>query len=347
MIRFSYFVFFMFFLTISPSLWSQVGINTSTPDDSSALDVSSTTQGMLPPRMTSEQRDQISVTTASAGLIIFNLDSQVLNLFDGVKWHAITTDSTELVCSSATTLSEYLACLQTNYTPDQTLGYGPARDVLYSDIDVNPVTQELSCIYSGFTIVMDYSTDPDASTHAFNQGINTEHAFPQSMGASDEPARSDMYNIFPSRIEVNSSRSNCPYNEIVDSDSESWFYLNQELNTIPTTNINLYSEKDNDASYPTLQASQQCDFEPREDKKGDIARAIFYFYAIYNSTNLNTYISYADDAFFDAMKTTLLQWHNDDPVDQEEINRNNTIKLQQGNDNPFIIDATLAARMYN
>lgn len=347
MIRFRYLVFFMFSLIISSNLWSQVGINTNTPDTSSILDVTSTTQGVLPPRMTSEQRDNILVTNASAGLVIFNLDSQVLNLFDGVKWHAITTNSSELVCIEATTLSEFLTCLQTNYTPNQTLGYGPARDVLYGSIDLNPLNQELSCVYSDFTIVMDYSTDPDPSTHAFNQGINTEHAFPQSMGASDEPARSDMYNIFPSRIEVNSSRSNCPYNEIVDSDSESWFYLNQELNTIPTNNINLYSEKDNDATYPSLQASQQCDFEPREDKKGDMARAIFYFYAIYNSTNQNTYLSYADNSFFDAMKITLLQWHNDDPVDQEEIDRNNAIKLQQGNDNPFIIDATLASRVYN
>lgn len=339
-------VFFLC-LTCSFSLWSQVGINTTTPDNSSALDVTSTTKGVLPPRMTSEQRDNIPVTTDSAGLIIYNLETQVLNIFDGVKWHAVTTDSSELVCLSSSTLNEFLTCLQTNYTPNQTLGYGPARDVLYGDIDVNSTNQELACIYTDFTVVMDYSTDPDPSIHAFNLGINTEHAYPQSMGAGNEPARSDMFNIFPSRIEVNSSRSNCPYNEIIDTDTESWFYLNQELNSVPTSNISLYSEKDNDATYTTLQASQQCDFEPREDKKGDIARAIFYFHAIYNSTNLNTYISYADDAFFDVMRLTLLQWHQNDPVDQEEIDRNNAIKLQQGNDNPFIIDATLASRVYN
>ena len=337
----------VYVLLFSLCSWSQVGIQTNTPETSSALDISSTTKGMLPPRMTSEQRDNILVSSTSAGLIIYNTDTNVLNIFDGTRWHAITTDSNELVCLSSTTFNEFLICIQTNYTPNQTLGYGPARDVLYGNIDVNSSTQELSCVYSNFTILMDYSTDPDPSIHAFNLGINTEHAFPQSMGAADEPARSDMFNIFPSRIEVNSSRSNCPYNDIVDPDTESWFYLNQEFNTIPTANINLYSEKDNDAIYATLQASQQCDFEPREDKKGDIARAIFYFYAIYNSNNQNSYLSYANDAFFDVMKSTLLQWHENDPVDQDEIDRNNAIKLQQGNDNPFIIDATLASRVYN
>ncbi|MFK7781706.1 endonuclease [Psychroserpens sp.] len=347
MIRFRQSILLIFCLALNISAWSQVGVNTSNPDNSSALDVTSTTKGVLPPRMTSEQRDNIMVTTASAGLIIFNTDSQVLNIFDGTKWHAITTDSSELVCLTATTFNEFLVCLQTNYTPNQTLGYGPARDVLYGNIDVNSSTLELSCIYTDFSVVMDYSTDPDPSSHAFNQGINTEHAYPQSMGAGDEPARSDMFNIFPSRIEVNSSRSNCPYNDIIDIDTESWFYLNQELNSVPSTNMNLYSEKDNDATYASLQASQQCTFEPREDKKGDIARAIFYFHAIYNASNQNTYLSYANDAFFFFMKFTLLQWHTDDPVDQEEIDRNNAIKLQQGNDNPFIIDATLASRVYN
>lgn len=335
------------FLLLGLQLYSQVGVNTSNPDASAALDVSSTSQGVLPPRMTSVERDNISVSTSSAGLVIYNTDTNRLNVFDGTRWHAISTNATVLICPTATTLNEFLLCIQNNYTPDQTLGYGPARDALYGSIDVDASTQELKGIYSEFTIIMDYSTDPDPSTHALNMGINTEHAFPQSMGAGDEPARSDMFNIFPSRMEVNSSRSNCPFNDIVDTDTESWFYLNQELNTIPTTDIDKYAEKDNDAVYATLQASQQCSFEPREDKKGDIARAIFYFYAIYHPTNQNTYLSYANTAFFEAMTSILLQWHQDDPVDQEELDRNNAIKLLQGNDNPFIIDATLASRMYN
>jgi endonuclease I len=32
----------------------------------------------------------------------------------------------------------------------------------------------------------------------------------------------------------------------------------------------------------------------------------------------------------------LLRWHNDDPVDDIEINRNNEIFIVQGNRNPFI-----------
>jgi hypothetical protein len=326
---------------------AQVGIGTTNPSVSSALEVRSYSLGVLPPRMTGQDRDAIAVTPTSKGLIIFNLDTKVLNLFDGVTWHAIVNNETISICSENTTYTSLLACLQQNYTPTQTLGYNLARDVLYSEIDVNPNTQELKGIYTDFTIIMDYSTSPDPSIHAFNMGINAEHAFPQSMGASLEPAQSDMFNIFPCKIEVNSSRSNCPYGDIVDPDTETWYYLTQQLTTIPTTAINNYSEKDNETTFPLLTASQQCSFEPSENRKGDIARAIFYFYTIYNFVNSNTYLEYANDAFFNSMKTTLLQWHSQDPVDQIEMERNNKIKLYQGNENPFIIDATLPQRLFN
>jgi endonuclease I len=339
--------FLLLLFLISNSVFSQVGVGTETPDNSAALHVESTTLGFLPPRMSSVQRDAIVVTSNSKGLIIFNTDSNVLNIFDGVTWHAIVNSPTEQICYNAATLSEFLTCLQTNYTPDQTLGYSVARDVLYSAVDVDLSTQELKGVYSNFTILMDYSSDPDPSIHAFNLGINAEHVYPQSMGAGDEPARSDMINLFPSRVEVNSARGNCPFNEILDSDAESWFYTNQQLNIIPSSNIDLYTEKDQDESYPLLFATQQCSIEPQESKKGDIARVMFYFYSIYNSTNINSYTSYANEDFFNYMKSTLLSWHINDPVDQLESDRDSKIETYQGNSNPFILDATLAQRMFN
>jgi len=342
--KFSY-LFVLFIL--ASNLFSQVGIGTNNPNVSTALEVKSDTKGVLPPRMNTAQRDAIGTTAASEGLIIFNTDSNRLNIFDGVIWHAIINKQSETICQNAVTLSDFLNCVQVNFAPSQTLGYAYARDVLYSTIDIDPSTQELKGIYTGFTILMDYSTDPDPSIHAFNLGMNAEHVYPQSMGAGDEPGRSDMYNIFPTRVEANSSRSNCPYNEIVDSDTELWYYLNLEVNTIPATNIDLHSEKDNDDTFPLLGITQQCAFEPRESKKGDVARAVFYYYSVYNVVNISTFISYADEDFFNAMKTTLLQWHLDDPVDQVEIDRNNAIQTYQGNSNPFIIDASLPHRMFN
>ena len=217
--------------------------------------------------------------------------------------------------------------LDFNYSPSSTLGYGPARDVMYSMID--NVGNDLSGIYSGFTITLDPSQDP--SSDAFDKGINAEHVYPQSLGAGDEPQRSDIHNIFPCRVEVNSARGSCAFGEIVDIDSENWFYLDMVQSATPTENIDLYSEKD----------TEDCRWEPREDKQGDIARAMFYFYTIYQAEALAE-----SSSFFNQQKQTLLEWHLGDPPDAIEIERNEEIQQAQGNYNPFILDSTLAHRAY-
>jgi hypothetical protein len=52
--------------------FAQVGIGTTTPEASAALDITSTTKGLLLPRMTATQRDAIS--SPAQGLIIFCTD---------------------------------------------------------------------------------------------------------------------------------------------------------------------------------------------------------------------------------------------------------------------------------
>ena len=52
--------------------YAQVGINTNTPDASSALEIESTTGGILIPRMTETQRDAIALP--ASGLMIYQTD---------------------------------------------------------------------------------------------------------------------------------------------------------------------------------------------------------------------------------------------------------------------------------
>jgi hypothetical protein len=108
----------------------------------------------------------------------------------------------------------------TNYKTSTTLGYTDARDVLYGTIDLKDDNQ-LSGVYTGYTITLDTTQDP--STNAYEQGINCEHTFPQSMGASEEPQKSDMHHLFPCKSNVNSSRGNDPYAEIDDEDTDTWY----------------------------------------------------------------------------------------------------------------------------
>lgn len=65
--------------------FSQVGINTSTPHASSALDVTSDTKGMLLPRLTTASVNSLSMS-ASEGLIVFDKDQKTFMGWDGTKW---------------------------------------------------------------------------------------------------------------------------------------------------------------------------------------------------------------------------------------------------------------------
>ncbi len=211
------------------------------------------------------------------------------------------------------------------YTPDKTLGYDKGRDILYSKIDNKDGV--LTGIYTGYSI----NIDPDSDTprkDAFRQDINAEHIYPQSKGAKGK-AKSDLHSLFPSRVPVNSSRSSNPFADINDSLTQKWFIDDQRLTTIPTESIDEYSE------------STSNSFEPRENKKGDVARAMFYFYTIYRSSaNAN------DPDFFPLQKDTLCNWNTADPVDSQELERSHLVASFQGNENPFVIDSTLVDRAY-
>jgi uncharacterized protein (TIGR02145 family) len=66
------------------NLHAQVGIGTTTPEASSILDVESTTQGFLPPRMETSERDAIA--SPAEGLTIFNTENDCLEFYNGTYW---------------------------------------------------------------------------------------------------------------------------------------------------------------------------------------------------------------------------------------------------------------------
>tara|TARA_B100000676_G_scaffold265432_1_gene278471 strand:- start:496 stop:1404 length:909 start_codon:yes stop_codon:yes gene_type:complete len=220
--------------------------------------------------------------------------------------------------------------LVNNYKTSSTLGYNNARDIMYSEIDIKPNNQ-LTGVYSGYTITLDLSQDP--STNAYEQGINCEHSWPQSLGASSEPMKSDMHHLFPTKSNVNSSRGNDPFDDINDNLTDKWYRNEYYIETIPTSLIDEYAEKYN----PPNQNDET--FEPREEQKGNTARAMVYFYTMYSQQ--------ADENFWQIQKDVLLNWNHIDPPDEEEISRTWEIaSYQQNKPNPFVVDPTLFDRVY-
>lgn len=64
--------------------FSQVGIGTTTPNSSSILDVSSTSKGLLIPRLTQTQIN--AMTGLSAGMQVYNTTEGALTTYDGSRW---------------------------------------------------------------------------------------------------------------------------------------------------------------------------------------------------------------------------------------------------------------------
>ena len=126
--------------------------------------------------------------------------------------------------------------------------------------------------------------------------INCEHTWPQSKGAVGD-AKSDIHHLFPADPDANSQRGSFPFGYVKGNDLK----FNEGG-----------SKFDGDV------------FEVRRQHRGNVARAMFYFSTVYEMP-------------IDAeQEATLRKWHKEDPVDANEMARNDAIEALQQNRNPYI-----------
>ncbi len=238
-----------------------------------------------------------------------------------VCWNSISGAQTIFPGLTGQVLMDSLVA---RYKPSATLDYTQARSVMFTEL--NNQNDTVTCVYTGYRFYLSQNS-ADPIQEALSYQVDTEHTWPQSLGASGQ-AKSDLHHMYPSRQLVNSSRGNLPFAEIPAAVVDKWFRWDQALTAPPAQNIPEYSR-----------VRFNVAFEPRDDHKGNVARAMFYFYTMYAAQ--------ANAAFFEEQKTVLRRWNSLDPVDIEELNRSVLIAgYQQGRENPFILDTTLIARAY-
>lgn len=177
----------------------------------------------------------------------------------------------------------------------------------------------MRCVYTGKEI--DTNAIPDPTV------MNTEHTWPQSKFNERVPMKTDLHHLFPTLAKVNQVRGNLPFADIADNQTSGWWRSATRERQIPASaTIDLYSESTNDV------------FEPREDHKGNVARAMIYFWVVYGDDNISS-------NWIKSQLGTLARWHVEDPISDDERNRNQRIKALQGNENPFVLDESLVARV--
>jgi hypothetical protein len=169
----------------------------------------------------------------------------------------------------------------------------------------------VTCVYSGENLIY---TEPFGWVT-----FSREHTFAHSWmpgypSNTSDPEYSDYFNLFPAnQNNANALRSNYPLGEVVNATTT---YLGCKLGT--------------DINGHTV-------FEPRDEQKGDAARAMFYMATCYNSTLQDW--SFPDPILnmtYGQDQNLLKAWHYQDPPDAREIARNDYVDSLQSNRNPFI-----------
>ena len=199
------------------------------------------------------------------------------------------------------------------------LSYADARGRMYNYAD--NYNNLVTCVYSGYQETVAYN--PTNTSTSVVTRINCEHTVPQSWFSQVVRMRSDMHHLYPTYDTWNNLRGADPFAEIPDATTQTWMRGLVSQATIPTANINEWSEDTN------------TQFEPREDHKGNLARSIFYFYTMHAGQPALVATGHGDiNSAADI--NTLFAWHLADPVDAREIERNNRVAASQGNFNPYI-----------
>lgn len=221
----------------------------------------------------------------------------------GNFYNGISTGSASFVNDLTTLINPHTDNFYSNY--------GPRMVTLFWARDTTGDQRVVDCVYSGEALVY---TEPFA-WNTFSREHTYAFSWMPSNPNSNTPEYSDYFNLFPTNLnDANVIRSNYPLGEVVNV---TYTYLGCKFGT---------------------NAIGQGVFEPREEQKGDAARALFYMATSYNSQSANwgfpnpisSSVQYGQD------QDLLKAWSYMDPPDAREIARNDFIDSLQGNRNPFI-----------
>jgi uncharacterized protein (TIGR02145 family) len=154
---------------------SNLGVGTSVPNSSAITEMNSTTQGFLPPRMTSTERDAIQ--NPANGLIIFNSTSGCPNYYSNNQWFEW--------CGTGVSPSAAISALNCGSTSiTGTLTSGTAASGVSASV---PYTGGNSSSYTAQTIS---STGVTGLTATLTSGILANGAGSLSLAISGTPATS-------------------------------------------------------------------------------------------------------------------------------------------------------------
>ena len=175
-------------------------------------------------------------------------------------------------------------------------------------------------------------TDKAGSYSKEGDCYNREHCLPQSWyegGGNADYLKCDIVHVLPTDGYINGRRGNN-------------VLANVNPNRISGQSKNGYSKW----GQCGVSGYSGTVFEPNDEIKGDIARIYFYVVTRYESnctkwaSNATANAVFTSSSSYQPFKDwyykMLVEWAQNDPIDDVEIARNNAVHREQGNRNPFV-----------
>ncbi len=276
-------------------------------------------------------------------------DNNFVSYSDVTKWYKITDRNYELsknkidpdtyTFSLDTGDNYYLNLL---YYTDTTT---PSKQI---NTDVNSYTKD-----SSLTSGVDWSSKKRKSAYL---QVDKEHVFVKSHGfppqSGKDPCKgagTDLHHLIAADHNTNNIHNDLYYGEVVSNKKEVLCYYADG-----TTDISGWTGNSKDGEKV---------FEPTDQYKGDVARALFYMATRYSkkldtNTEAEPYLILTDDVSLTDDNanyhgvfhnlSTFLKWNKLDPVSSYEKKRNNLIYYNvQKNRNPFVDYSNLADLIYD
>lgn len=242
-----------------------------------------------------------------------------------------TQESIQQTLFPGVTGNALIDSIRVHFRPAVVKSYGEARDSMFMSFYYTD--GGIVCFYTGDTV---FVSQPNARILAQNAGFNTEHIWPQSKFLGRGNAYSDLHHLRPVRADVNQSRNNYRFTFLDPSEVTHYWKGKTMVQSRPAGELGTWSKTKQSTTFDNSL------FEPRDAVKGDVARAMFYFYTMYEDAALAT-----DRDFFESQMEDLYDFHYVDPADSTEHARTLLIaSIQSGKANPFVLDSTLIRRAF-
>lgn len=271
---------------------------------------------------------------------LFAVEKSYYNSLDGKSGSALREAMTTLLYNKHTT----------------GLGYNWVFDGIDWDSEGN--------VYDIYSDCGHTKNDETSSYKCCCDAINREHVVPQSTFESQYPQYADRHHLFVVDGKVNGYRSDYAFGECSGGTKGT---CSNSSTVKPSEGTKTCSNHEygklGTSTFSEVSISDKV-YEPKDEFKGDIARAIMYMVVRYatasdckvksgSGTGGNSYPVTAWSAsskcglmFSSSLSTNyglsaygkalLMKWHRADPPSAREIARNNGVEAKQGNRNPFI-----------